>query len=128
MHGDQMEETSTPPIRKKSGWCTGPEDRTDDEVWHKYHELVIDQRSSECNKHGSHEALSLAELSIAAQRAAQSHQLAFKVPFVEANFGRHSASRCLKIPKFQEWAAYAPGFFTINQTDLRRRHKPASIF
>ena len=95
MHGDQMEETSTPPIRKKSGWCTGPEDRTDDEVWHKYHELAIDQRSSECNKHGSHEALSLAELSIAAQRAAQSHQLAFKVPFVEANFGRHSASRCL---------------------------------
>ena len=128
MHGDQMEETSTPRTSKKSGWSTGPHDLIAGEVLHKNHELDTDQRPPECNESGSHQALSLAELSIAAQRAAQSHQLAFKVPFVEANFGRHSASRCLKIPKFQEWAAYAPGFFTINQTDLRRRHKPASIF
>jgi hypothetical protein len=126
MHGDQMEETSTPPIRKKSGWCTDPEDRTDDEVWHKYHEPATDQRSSERNKPGSHQALSLAELSIAAQRA-QSHHLAFKFSSVHAFCGKHFASRRVKISS-RNWPAYSPGFFPIVHTVLRRRHKPTSIF
>ena len=79
-HGDQMEETSTPPIRKKSGWFMDPQDRIEGEVWRKRREFAIDQRSPECNEHGSHQALSLAVLSIAA-RQAQSCHLAFKLFF-----------------------------------------------
>ena len=60
-----------------------PHDRIEGEVWHKYHELAIDQLSKECNNHGSRQALSLAVLSIAALRA-QSHHLAFKFLFVHA--------------------------------------------
>ena len=64
-----------------------PHDRIEGEVWHKYHELAIDQLSKECNNHGSHQALSLAVLSIAAQRA-QSHHSAFKFLFVHASSQR----------------------------------------
>lgn len=92
-HGDQMEETSTPPIRKRSGWFMDPHDRIEGEVWHKYHELAIDQLSKECDNHGSHQALSLAVLSIAAQRA-QSHHLAFKFLFIHGSSQRNVCFFC----------------------------------
>ena len=76
MHGDQMEETSKPPTRKKSGWSTDPHDRTGAEVWRQMYELTVDRRS-ECNEHESCQALSRAALSIVAQQA-QSCHLAFK--------------------------------------------------
>ena len=77
-HGDQMEETSTPPTRRKNGWCTGPRGLIDGKGRHKSDALAVDQRSPECNEHESCQALSWVVLSIVAQQA-QSHRLAFKV-------------------------------------------------
>lgn len=77
MHGDQMEETSKPPTRKKSGWFMGPQDRIEGEVWRKNRELAVDHRSPGCKKHENHQALSLVIMPIAAWQA-QSHRLAFK--------------------------------------------------
>jgi hypothetical protein len=125
MHGDQMEETLRPPTRKKSGWSMGPRDRIEDEVWHRYDEPAIDQRSPECNKHGSHQALSLAVLSIAAQWA-QSHHLAFKVSYVHAFCGQHFASRHLEMSS-RNWPAYVHRFLWVVYTGLQQRHKQTFI-
>lgn len=122
-HGDQMVETSTPRTSKKSGWSTGPHGRIDDEVWHQ---LADDQRSSECNERGSHQALSLAVLSIAA-RHAQSHHLAFNFPFVHAFHGWLSASGCLEIT-FRSGFASTPALFPIFHTNLRKQHEKRFIF
>jgi len=74
-----MEETSKPQTRKKSGWSTDPPDRIGAEVWRQMYELTVDRRS-ECNEHGSCQALSPAALSTVAQQA-QSCHLAFKFFF-----------------------------------------------
>lgn len=72
-----------------------PQDRIEGEVWRKHHEFAVDQRSPERNKHGSHQALPLAVLSIAA-RGVQSHHLAFKF-FIRS---------CISPAEFDLWLAF----------------------
>lgn len=81
----------------------GPQGRIGGEVSRKNHELAIGQRPPESNKHKRHQALSLAELSIAAQQA-QSHHLAFKFSPVHASSRWLSASDDSLKMSCRKWA------------------------